>query len=122
MAAGLKLIKFAVAFTNSPGVVALLGKPDFFEHYQIKFQRNESLQTSNYLQPLMRSPEYTNTDHDFIAHQAERPKESEVSRALIEVEQLMSKVSELPLNKKSTVLSHLREARALLLKEAEFKP
>jgi hypothetical protein len=68
----------------------------------------------------MRSPEYTNTDPDLIARPAERPKESEVNRALIEVEQLMSRVSELSLNKKSAVLSHLREARALLLKEAEF--
>jgi len=68
----------------------------------------------------MRSPEYANTNPDFIAHPAERPKASEVSRALNEVEQLMSKVSELPLNKKSAVLSHLRDARALLLKEAEF--
>ena len=68
----------------------------------------------------MRPPEHTNPDPDFIARPAERPKEREVHAALIEVDQLMSKVSELPLNKKSAVLSHLREAKALLLKEAGF--
>jgi hypothetical protein len=80
----------------------------------------------------MRSHEYTNEiDPDFIGRPASDPhpdfiarrperKDSEVSRAVAEVEQLISKVSELPLNKRSAVLAHLREARALLSREAEF--
>ncbi len=28
-----------VGFTDSPGVMALLGQQDFFEHYQITFER-----------------------------------------------------------------------------------
>lgn len=32
-------IEIAVAFTESPGVGALLGQADFFENYQVKFER-----------------------------------------------------------------------------------
>jgi hypothetical protein len=32
-------IKLAVGFTESPGVGALLGQADFFQHHQIKFER-----------------------------------------------------------------------------------
>jgi len=32
-------LKVAAAFTESPGVGALLGQADFFQHYQIKFER-----------------------------------------------------------------------------------
>jgi len=34
-----KPIKVAVAFTESPGISALLGQADFFQHHQIKFER-----------------------------------------------------------------------------------
>jgi Aspartyl protease len=36
---GLSPIQVAVAFTDSPGVVALLGQADFFQAHQIKFER-----------------------------------------------------------------------------------
>ena len=32
-------LELAVAFTDSPGVGALLGQADFFQHHQIKFER-----------------------------------------------------------------------------------
>jgi len=32
-------IKIEVGFTDSPGVHAILGQADFFQHYAVKFER-----------------------------------------------------------------------------------
>ena len=34
-------IEVEVGFTDAPGVDAILGQADFFEHYHIKFERNK---------------------------------------------------------------------------------
>ena len=45
-------IDVEVGFTDAPGVDAILGQADFFEHHQIKFERyNESIE----IKPLMKT-------------------------------------------------------------------
>ena len=44
-------IDVEVGFTDAPGVDAILGEADFFEHYQIKFERyNETIEIKSPIQ------------------------------------------------------------------------